>query len=213
MKQEFTISRERILQLFEHDLPWQVIRDNFKIWYPEAFQEDIQVGMWRKLESGTIFNILSEKEVTYIVCSIDHTGQWDQNVEVFKNSCFIKESLIATKEEIQEPLIKEAKKRYEKGDMCCFGEQKDKRKLVSNDFKLREDVERGFYIVALGGLDEFDDIVYKNGKWAEVIKEPEEETLEDAINNFKKTIEDLRDESRNVLYDRLVSLVELLKPE
>ena len=74
----------------------------------------------------------------------------------------------ATNEEIETALISEAKKiGYKKGVKCSFGMANEKRRLETNDFKLSTDNE--LFVKRFNSTTS--DIIFKDGKWAEIIPE------------------------------------------
>ena len=77
---------------------------------------------------------------------------------------------LATEEEVSEALINEAKKRgYKEGVKCKFGIIEDIRTIETNDFVFKLEYNTLGIKLKNGNAD----IIFKNGKWAEIIEESE----------------------------------------
>ena len=77
---------------------------------------------------------------------------------------------LATEEEVREALINEAKKRgYKEGVKCKFGIIEDIRTIKTNDFEFKLE----YNTLCIKRKDGNSDIIFRNGKWNEIIEETE----------------------------------------
>lgn len=102
----------------------------------------------------------------FIIC-ITNGLIWNKNGCVYNNGVFA-EPLKSKVISLENELIAEAKKRgYKKGVKCVFGKAEEKRRLETDDFELSTDNE--LCVKRFNSM--FSDIIFKNGKWAEIIPE------------------------------------------
>ena len=77
---------------------------------------------------------------------------------------------LATEEEVSEALINEAKKRgYKEGVRCQFGLIKEIRTIETNDFEFKLE----YNTLGIKRKNGNADIIFRSGKWAEIIEETE----------------------------------------
>ena len=77
---------------------------------------------------------------------------------------------LATEEEVREALINEAKKRgYKEGVRCQFGLIKEIRTIETNDFEFKLE----YNTLGIKRKSGNADIIFRSGKWAEIIEEAE----------------------------------------
>lgn len=141
--------------------------------YPKAKENVLEVGKWYKcIEQGTLWYI---KEVLENGLGSGYGflfGEWDSNCDTIlinKDNFKWKK---ATEEEVKQALINEAEKRgFKKGSYCAFGELGTyKRHLVTSSVKMHKDYT-GYYLVVLNDEDKGNDIIFRDGKWVEIVKE------------------------------------------
>ena len=163
-------------------------KQNIEKEFPKLFKsEELEVGKWYKVkkpESIIEALICFDNKPTFY--GFDYTKGWTTCFNSAPTIRGLRVCTPATDKEVEEALIKEAKKRgFKKGDVCGFGiNNNSKRLIVSDNFKLNGDYT-GLYLVAVGDREQGDDIVFKNGKWATIIKTI---TKEEAEKELGKTI-------------------------
>lgn len=133
--------------------------EKLKVYYPEAFEQELEVGSWYKFISGTLGFYTGENLKSY---GIHFDGkEWMDNCTWFSSSNINKIHKKATQQEIATALIKEAEKRgYKKGITYKFGLAQDIRTITSDVF---------YYSKIDGSLWLGYDIIFINGTWAEII--------------------------------------------
>jgi len=132
---------------------------------PELFEDkNLKPNNWykHKIHSGLVYysEIIEEKYITgYGFTS--YLEYWDK-VNYYKNQL-----VPASKKEVFDALKNEAIKRgYQKGRECLFGLSEEKRKLETNDFYLRD------YRLCINDNNNCGDVIFQDGKWAELAELP-----------------------------------------
>lgn len=171
---------------FLRDLEKVTTRPRFKIevkeLWPELFEVKLEVGKWYKrggsflcfkdMDDGIIKGIVSMNDKDWyddMTCGTD-TSEWTP----------------ATDKEVEEMLIKEAKKRFGDNRVQCLSESKDRGVLNFND-------DRNNYSPLRNKLwiREINDIPFKvfdNGKWATIIEQPLELTVEQISEEYGREV-------------------------
>ena len=132
--------------------------EKLKVYYPEAFEKGLEYGRWIKDDSNPMwltFQINESKKYGF-----NGVGDWfekDTEYDATKDTS----NRYATHQEIATALINEAKKRgYKTSITCKFGLAKDIRTIIFDVFNYsKED----------GSLSLGQDIIFINGKWAEIV--------------------------------------------
>jgi len=143
----------------------------------------LEVGKWYK--SGVSFMFLTtdnpqdKQKVGY---GIDGTGEWTDKYTFWE--CYRYRYTPATDKEVETALIKEAKKRYKKGDLISFEGHKGNvigniywasgSKCVSVETNNKSRGNENFPLML-------------KGKWAEIIEEPKTVTLNGKYNRIQLT--------------------------
>ena len=160
---------------------------NLKKWFPEAFENKLEVGKWYKSKYNKTKILFFTKKET---CSSD-TGYGFNYLGIYKEKNFnllgraTYEFELATEEEVVKALINEAIKRgfknvEELSLKIVSGEMFKKGSFVTANNKFTYiSVENRLY---LDGVE-----IFYNGKWAEIIKEekPTQEEIDRVINYLK----------------------------
>jgi hypothetical protein len=142
------------------------------------FENELEVGRWYKSENelGCTLGFFQGFDVeTY---GIAHFGDWVQNAVWFSKKGSIvfdnfgndlQHLTPATEQEVFVALKNEAIKRgYKEGVTCLFGSIKDKRTIKNNIFDFEFDLNR----LSIGG-----NIIFFNGTWVEIVKQPKQLTI------------------------------------
>jgi hypothetical protein len=134
--------------------------------FPELFKMDaLVVGKWYKSDN-CLFNYQKQSSVYGFF-----RGKWIQQNWSWSN--YYKDVILATHKEVEEALIKEAKKRgFKEGLVTKYGEITNR---YEHNFNSRD---KSFHFHNI--------MVFENGKWAEIIKETI--TKEQAEKELGKTI-------------------------
>ena len=111
-----------------------------KEYFKEVFETKLEVGKWYKhnRDSDFIMNItevLSNKIKTY---GILHNDGWTLNWDIFKDSYFYNGLIPATKEEVEQALIKEANKRGFKSGVLCNNTNIHNNNIYSTNLSYRK---------------------------------------------------------------------------
>ena len=165
----FELTQEQIDRLAEKKHAKKLLQE----FLPEAFENKLEVGKW----------YISEHYLAYYLgdykcnCIRLSDGAWFENMH-HSLSGHLKSYKLATEEEVREALINEAKKRgYKEGVKCKFGIIEDIRTIETNIFDWNG---KYLFVRCINGNA---DIIFKNGKWAEIIEEPKEtEPTKEEIN-------------------------------
>ena len=169
----FELTQEQINQLAEKKHAKELLQK----FIPEAFENELEVGKWYISEYYLVYYLGNYK----CNCIELSNGEWFENA-YHSLSGHLKSYRLATEEEVVKALINEAIKRgYKKGVKCKFGAVEHIRTLKTNEFKF---VKNELVILDSKG---FGDVIFKNGKWAEIVIEdiPTQEEIDRVINYLK----------------------------
>ena len=153
--------------------------DKIREMFPEVFEKELEVGKWYISEYYLVYYLGNYK----CNCIELSNGEWIENV-YHSLSGHLKSYRLATEEEVKEALINESIKRgYKKGVKCAFGTDKYVRFLETNKFNF----DLKYNMLSIKDKNGNADIIFKNGKWAEIIKEyiPTQEEIDRVINYLK----------------------------
>ena len=171
---KYELTQEQINQLAEKKHAKELLQE----FLPEAFENKLEVGKCYTSEYYLIYYLGNYK----CNCIDLSNGEWIENVYHSLSSHLINYRL-ATKEEVIEALIKEAKKRgfNNIGDLKIkntYGCIRNGYRTINNDF---------YYDYISNTLQLDGVIIFKDGIWAEVIKEeiPTQEEIDRVINYLK----------------------------
>ena len=170
---KYELTQEQINQLAEKKHAKELLKE----FIPEAFENELEFGKWYISEYYLVY-YLGNYKCNFIELS---DGKWFDNI-YHSLSGHLKSYRLATEEEVVKALINEAIKRgYKKGVKCKFGAVEHIRTLKANEFKF---VKNELVILDSKG---FGDVIFKNGKWAEIVIEdiPTQEEIDRVINYLK----------------------------
>lgn len=159
---------------------------------PELFKSKLEVGKWYKSRGGSLaFCVKIDNKYPFLVdgeflgYGFDYNKKWqdidDSNFGSFKWT-------LATEEEVKEALIKEAKKRGFKKYViidkllgCNVGSLniENKKQLETNNFTINANLQ----FLYCNNL-----VIFRKGKWAEIISNP----IEEKINDLQNQIDELK---------------------
>ncbi|MCT4263325.1 hypothetical protein HZP32_14505 [Elizabethkingia anophelis] len=162
-REKYEVTKEQILEA--HADACNEWKEKLEEWFPKVFEQKCEVGKWywasekaKREKTYLFFN--NGKNVTY---GFAWNGEWNKYLN---HGGFEITGIEATKDEVKEMLIKEAKIRgYNKQNIISLPRQNEITKAFNEDFTLWNYIgntlftERGGY----GGY-----IVFDNGKWAEI---------------------------------------------
>lgn len=153
---KYEITKSDILKAYEDS---EILKELF----PEAFEsKEMKIGKWYWV--GPV----AKQTRTFLYCyqgeksyGFGWDSQWTNNIE--SSGPYIDE-IPATNDEVEAALLNEALRRgYKNGVKCLFGSSKYERIIKSND------VEWCPYWGDTGGLAVGSDIIFSEGKWAEIV--------------------------------------------
>ena len=177
----FELTQEQINQLAEKKHAKELLQQ----FIPEAFETKLEVGKWYKLKSHPKILALYDcfKHYRPYVYIFNEKGDYEYRVEfsLFESPTSWE---LATEEEVSEALINEAKKRgYKEGVKCKFGIIEDIRTLETNDFEFKLE----YNTLVIKRINGNADIIFRNGKWNEIIEEePTKEEINRVLTFLKK---------------------------
>ena len=177
----FELTQEQINQLAEKKHAKELLQQ----FIPEAFKTELEVGRWYKLKDNPKILALYDcfKHHRPYAYLFNANGDYEYKVEfsLFELPTYWE---LATEEEVREALIKEAKKRgYKEGVKCKFGIIEDIRTLETNDFEFKLE----YNTLVIKRKDGNSDIIFRNGKWNEIIEEePTKEEINRVLTFLKK---------------------------
>ena len=153
-------------------------KTNIEKEFPELFKEDaLVVGKWYE-SGGNLFNVMSVVDYTWCLCyGFDRNG-WLYN----SKRCINNESSVrpATDKEVEQALIKEAKKRgFKEGVNYKTASERLVQELVFNKLQFNQDGNGGYLTDGCRGS------IFEYGKWATIL---ETITKEQAEKELGKTI-------------------------
>jgi hypothetical protein len=140
-------------------------------WFPECFKPKYEIGKWYK-SGKSIINYQGGTNAYGYYAERDKWEDVNDSWLVFKEEC--DKLCLATTEEVESMLIKEAKKKgYKKGTTIKSLITNDREWILDSDkFAIRNNNE-----LWSNKYKEF--CVFKDGKWATIVKTPKEMTLEE----------------------------------
>ena len=169
-------TEEEVIELFEEYLEWKVSGQYYgKMSHPNFFlkekgliKDNLEVGKWYWLDNDKSFlYFYTGKSVTY---GFNIAGTWSDTLsECDKISG---NEIEATKEEVEEALIKEAKKRGFKEGVKIYGRDY----TVINNFFTR--IFNNDLCLFMGSELGKNICIFEHGKWASIIEEAKELTIE-----------------------------------
>ena len=171
---KYELTQEQINQLAEEKHAKELLQK----FIPDAFEAKLEVGKWYISEYYLVYYLGNYK----CNCIELSNGEWIENAR-HSLSGHLKNYRLATGEEVVKALINEAKKRgfNNIGDLKIkntYGDIRNGYRTINNDFYYD-------YISNTFNLDGA--IIFKDGIWAEIIKEekPTQEEIDRVINYLK----------------------------
>lgn len=135
-------------------------------WYPEAFEKGLEIGKWyiSKDVNKHIFYVTNITEDRYYYYGFNSGGQWCKNDYYSFNDSGLKHGFrLATEEEVEKALIKEAERRgFKKGITFISSASETNFKMRSYDFIYQSDIN--CLSAKLGGC------IFDNGIWSDIVK-------------------------------------------
>lgn len=198
-KELFTVSREQILEA--HDASCSQWKRKIENWFPDAFKINMIVGNWYKAHinknGGFILFLWSGKFGNYTQVGFDMNGEWKTNLGVHAYD----EITHPTEEEIVSHLVTEYEKRgFKKGAKYKCVAFPDETHTVELDSPRFWNLERtdctniNKYNITSYKEGGYGGIVYKQGKWAEIIEPvediPTQEEIDRVLNYLKLKAKD-----------------------
>ena len=170
----YELTQEQINQLAEKKHAKELLKE----FIPEAFETKLEVSKWYISEHYLVYYLGNYK----CNCIRLSDGKWIENM-YHSLSGHLKSYRLATEEEVREALIKEAKKRG--FNNICDLKIKNIHGVISNRYST---INNNFYYDYKSNTLQLDSaIIFKNGKWAEIVKEdiPTQEEIDRVINYLK----------------------------
>ncbi|MYZ60770.1 hypothetical protein EH151_12825 [Elizabethkingia anophelis] len=159
---KYEVTKEQILEA--HADACNEWKEKLEEWFPKVFEQKCEVGKWywaserAKSEKRYLFYYNGEEETF----GFDWSKSWSNALKAGINPNGIK----ATKDEVKEMLIKEAKIRgYNKQNIISLPRQNEITKAFNEDFTLWNYIENTLF-TERGGYGGY--VVFDNGKWAEI---------------------------------------------
>ena len=173
----YELTQEQIDRLAEKKHAKKLLQE----FIPEAFETKLEVGRWYKLKDNPKILALYDcfKHHRPYAYLFNENGNYEYRVEfsLFELPTYWE---LATEEEVREALINEAKKRgYKKGVKCKFGIIEDIRTIETNIFDWNG---KYLFVRCINGNA---DIIFRSGKWAEIIEEPTKEEINRVLTFLK----------------------------
>lgn len=189
---KFEITKEQIESLYNCDYLSEIKQD-LKSMFPQAFESELEVGKWYKSDYPLLIFITEVKHHELVGYGFNAVGFYsegtfctraDERNRVDYNTFNFKP---ATDKEVETALINEAKRRGFKEGV----EIKPINKVIHLNNKIDLEYNTCFYESEnefwMGGY-----CLFKDGKWAEIISEPIEVTLEQIAEKFNVNVEQLK---------------------
>jgi len=183
-----TVSKEFILEA--HNAACPTWKRKLEEQFPSVFvKDDLEVGKWYKKPTFGKLLFLFSGEFSKTDCNIhpnygfDYDGSFSNTIGVYKTE--IEQYIPATPEEVETALINEAKKRgFKKGlRVNCLSGLSNFKISEKPCFVFNFEYNHLYY----GGIK-----IFKNGKWAEIIEQPTEMTLEQRVANLEEQLKQLK---------------------
>ena len=162
---KYEITKEQVLQNYKNGLKYQdyVSAANLKEWFPDAFKKDMEVGKWYKGTADIEFLVYYQSN------GFDNYGFWEDQPyrdNLLFGDCWYNMSRLATDEEVEAALKKEAKKRgYKQGITCAFGKDAHNRIIRENEIRWVPDwQDKGALCMGMN-------VIFTQGNWVEILSQ------------------------------------------
>ena len=174
---KFEITEKQIKDIYEDGCTY------IKEWFPEVFETKLEVGRWYKYPKQGYADIMFCFQGVY---SINNTSKaygftrdknWHEilGVDEFE----IKEYIEATDSEVLEALKNEAIKRgFEENNYRCLVLPS-----LTHNVKMNYFYNSSENTLRVGEITGFQNVIFDNGKWAEIIKTYTKEEAEKLLNS------------------------------
>ncbi len=163
----YTITEEQIKEIYNYGCG--TVSTKLEELFPEAFEKELESGKWYKIRknSPVIFFIASIMNEKIYGFGINYKNEWFNNF-YDKNfiGCIINSKIYveATDKEVEEALIKEAKRRYQAHQKIKYLDEENKiDDLFGWDLSYANN--------QLGASGKNVHLLFKDGLWADIIKE------------------------------------------
>lgn len=174
---KYEVSEEFIREAFE--AACETWKGKIKKEFPELFEVEMEKNKWyRCVEMGNLVFYRSDEQKNYGISFALH--EWDNKLWVHKGYTWV----LATKEEIEEMLWKEAEKRGIKKDT------KIEKCLHESPRNTNYGIFTACYQEKKDRLWNFNGVVYDKGKWATPLNENKE--IQDKIDSLQKQLDELK---------------------
>jgi hypothetical protein len=183
-----TVSKEFILD-FHNKVIWPSVRSKIEKEFPQLFESKLEVGRWYKSpEFGSSLFCVTKINRDYATAyGFNFIGKWQDKKDKFASSN-LENKTLATPEEVETALINEAKKRGFKEGLKGFIDQdlnkNTNKKLMFSHLSFDEDYN--------WLCDGHGNVIFKNGKWATIIDQTTEMTLEQRVSKLEEQIKNLK---------------------
>lgn len=179
---KFKITKEQILQLNSYN--------NYdcgvalRQWFPKAFETELEVGKWYTVENGCLFFLEKITDDWFKGYGFTSAKNYYNDFQEYKS----KKLTIATDQEVETALINEAKKRgFKDGNYKCL----DFPTLTIKNCNIYEySAYKNRLFLSSKGI--YCNLIFNNGKWAEIISETIELTLEQIAEKFNVSVEQIK---------------------
>lgn len=187
----FNITETQILDA--HKAACDELKAMIESWFPDLFPTKLIVGNWYKSTFGSIAFYQGENVLTY---GINPLRGWIESANWFNDSNITSDNCkLATKNEVREALIKESKKRGIKAGVSLKTPSNFGNGRFSDGLFLTRDSSYDFdwsdLRIPAATTNNCAAVIYKDGVWAEIIKE-REVTLQDIANKFGVPVDILK---------------------
>lgn len=193
MKTQFTVDKEFIKEAYNSACPdWKA---KLKNKFPQAFESELENGKWYKMNEY-LFNYQGVERDSICGYGFDFKPFTNNGVEYFEKCrifCVVKKDIVepATDEEVKTALIAEAKRRglLNKG-VKLISSLSDGYTTTIDKLNLKYIDDTNSLISNYGGYDSV--CLFKDGKFAKILSEPIEVTLEQIAEKFNVNVEQLK---------------------
>lgn len=164
---KYKITEEQIKEAHNAACPqW---KQKIESWFSECFKVSLEVGKWYKMPyfNSFIGCIKEYDKERFYYYGLNTGGVWNNN-----DFYFLRDSLLtpATDEEVESMLKKEAKKRGFKEGVYFNPVASASKSKIKKDWIFVDSVN----LLTNDGLE-----VFNNGKWATIVEQPKEMTLQE----------------------------------
>jgi len=180
---KYEVSEEFIREAFE--AACETWKGKIKKEFPELFEPIYQVGKWYTYKNigDVIYCITKIDDKKIYAFGRDYSGSWWDDGE-WADAKLDPNRELATKEEIEEMLWKEAEKRGIKKDT------KIEKRLHESPRSTNYGIFTACYQEKKDRLWNFNGVVYDKGKWATPLNENKE--IQDKIDSLQKQLDELK---------------------